>query len=358
MFMLQLSQRPLTTSAADARLFVDRESELDTVERAVRLGFNVLVLGQRGSGKTSLLHSLRRGCGDLSMVYVEGDVEWEKDSVPVLLERIGRTLGIPGGPPFGLAPMGQSYPEFRHTAYVASLAGQALPHLAAVDSARETQQPLSEYSVWEITRHISEREVVVLLDGVSESDAQRLFGRWRDAWWEAPGLRWVVAGVDASRAYLQPPADTFFEAVVELVPLSNTEATALLEARLDHAGDDPAAEALRGVLTELVAGLDEPTPRDVLTAARRVLLSSDVPAVAVRRQSVDQQRAAALGRHAAMVFAEVERLGPVHAGDERLLSALGYSRPRVVQILKVLEGVGLVAARREGRRVLYEVHGG
>lgn len=58
--MLQISQRPLQGTAVDAALFVDRTSELETLVRSVRLGFNSLVLADRGSGKTSLLRRLER----------------------------------------------------------------------------------------------------------------------------------------------------------------------------------------------------------------------------------------------------------------------------------------------------------
>lgn len=46
--MLHLSQRPLMATAADAELFVDRAGELQKLSRAVRHGFNSLVLGERG----------------------------------------------------------------------------------------------------------------------------------------------------------------------------------------------------------------------------------------------------------------------------------------------------------------------
>src|SRR5712691_6993109 len=58
--MLQLSQRPLMATDADAGLFIDRVSALSKLERALRLQLNALLLGERGSGRTSLLHQLER----------------------------------------------------------------------------------------------------------------------------------------------------------------------------------------------------------------------------------------------------------------------------------------------------------
>ena len=58
MMTLVLQGRPLLATAADARLFVNRAEELAQLERSVRRGFNVALYGDRGVGKSSLLHHL------------------------------------------------------------------------------------------------------------------------------------------------------------------------------------------------------------------------------------------------------------------------------------------------------------
>ena len=57
--ILQLTQRALTASDADAKLFVDRDAELATIERSLDLKFNVYLAGPAGSGKTSTLRRLQ-----------------------------------------------------------------------------------------------------------------------------------------------------------------------------------------------------------------------------------------------------------------------------------------------------------
>src|SRR4051794_7606597 len=51
-----LSGRPLSGSQADEVLFVDREAETREAIGGVEARTNVLLLGERGAGKTSLLH--------------------------------------------------------------------------------------------------------------------------------------------------------------------------------------------------------------------------------------------------------------------------------------------------------------
>ena len=76
--MLQLSQRPLTASPADAELFADRVEELAAVRRAVELGFNVYLQGPSGSGRTSLLRRLQAELESVG-IYVNAAVHGSLD---------------------------------------------------------------------------------------------------------------------------------------------------------------------------------------------------------------------------------------------------------------------------------------
>ena len=192
--------------------------------------------------------------------------------------------------------------------------------------------------------------VVVLLDSVgSPAVMQHLFGRWRDEVWQLP-LLWVVAGHRADRSrYLQPPADSFFDAVIEVGELDEDEAADLLRRRAQRAGqDDPAAAVLLGVAGKLAtrvkaADTAQPAgrPRDVLIEAE------DDPTRWLTNLYAVQTRAADLGRAPAMLFTEVMDLGPVGASDKVLLDRLGWTRPRAAQVFKQLEEAGLVVVTEE-----------
>ena len=51
-----MGNQPLAQSRADQRRFVNRNRETDAIIRAVRATQPVLLLGERGSGRTSLLN--------------------------------------------------------------------------------------------------------------------------------------------------------------------------------------------------------------------------------------------------------------------------------------------------------------
>src|SRR5437763_16203331 len=55
---VDLSGRPLRDTRRDRALFVDREPTIAAAAKTARNGGNVLLVGQRGSGKSSLLRML------------------------------------------------------------------------------------------------------------------------------------------------------------------------------------------------------------------------------------------------------------------------------------------------------------
>jgi DNA-binding transcriptional ArsR family regulator len=306
------------------------------VERALALGFNVLLLGDPGTGKTSFLRQLERWRGDERTVFVDLErYETDRDKVRAIAGALGQRGGAPARGRDAAAGGRETAPD------------------PAAWGALDDGSVIGEADVAAMAGAAGESHTV-LLDNGDPDFVHLVFGRFRDVVWEFPH-RWVVAGEPARRSdLLRPPADAFFDAVVELGELAEDDARELLTKRVDAAGDSPEASALRELIPEIVGSVPARTPGALLAAARLALLS-DNPGESFDEVIALQQRAAALGRNAALLFAEVEALGPVYASDPRLLRRLGYTRPRVVQLLKQLEGAGLVTGRSEGKRRMYEV---
>jgi hypothetical protein len=315
--MLQISQRPLQATAVDAELFVDRVAELEKLSRVVRHGFNSLVLGARGAGKTSLLRRFERQLAEdgIDCRFVEAS---GAKTVPELLETVHEAV------------------HGRRRDRADRLLG-AIDGGDIIDDLRRLEPPEG-------------RRAVILLDSIGRPDLiQHLFGRLRDDVWQLP-LLWVVAGnlPDRSR-YLEPPADSFFDAVVEIAELDEAEAHDLLRRRAERAGpDEPAARVLLSIARALAKEVTPRTPRNLLAAARDVLIEAeDDPTQWVSNLYFLQARAAEMGRAPAMLFTEVMDLGPVSASDSRLLDRLGWTRPRATQVFKQLEEAGLVVVTEQ-----------
>jgi hypothetical protein len=302
---MDLSGRPLSSTGRDAELYVGfRPQELRVLE-AVGARLNVLVLAPRGGGKTSFLHHLSRemaGPAGWDPIYVDGR---RVDSTVDLLLDVWRSV------------TGRSSVLRADDRFAALDAAEVLTQLRRDVAGRPDSAP----------------KLVVLLDGTPTPEVvHTIFGKLRDEIWGIE-VTWVVAGDTENRAmYLTPPADAFFGAVVDLPPLTDEEAIELLR----HRVTGPPR-----TLKRLVAASDR-TPRSLIQLAGDVFVNGlDLDQVEERQKQLETA-IERLGRPAAMLVAEMTALGPVAAGDERILTSLGWSRPRVVQVLHQLEGEGLV----------------
>jgi len=333
--MLQISQRPLSGSDADQRLFSDRRDETQAALRALDLGFNVLALGDPKSGRTSFLRHVERAAADGGRVTAFVDAQAYETMID-LVRALQAALGDDRRRPSRHEP-GYRDPNLH-----------PLP-VAVVPSPNERVVLESD-----IEAMVSAGEATtIFMDNLPPAGSQTLFGRFRDVLWQSPH-QWVASGLLARRGeYLEPPADAFFDAVIELAELNEADALDLLRRRVENAGDSRDAQALERSTNKIVERAPERTPGGLLAAARSTLLGGRGGDDAFEHQVARQGRAAALGRAHSMLLAELESLAPVHAGDDRLLRRLGYTRPRIVQLLKDLEAEGVVESRREGRRTMY-----
>ena len=326
--MLLLGQRPLTASDLDYRLFVGRCSELRRVCRALELGFNVYVHGPPGIGRSSFFRQIERQRPEARYVRLFGFETLEER-----LEQIERA--VTGS---------NAVERYRPAPY---------PDILKAFSTKETRVAVDPLRYLRNAADSGNgRRHVVLVDDLGREECHELFGRLRDELWELP-VQWAVAG---SAASLDPPADTFFEAVVELPLLDRGSLRELVRRRADNSAPEEAStlNSLAGSVIDSVAPC---TPRHALAALRGVCLADDATEAASRLAGLRSARAG-LTPTADKLLDALLHHGPTHAGDEKLLAEVGVTRSRVVQLLAQFEAADLVTARREGRRKLFAVHTG
>lgn len=346
--MSNLSGRPILSTSTDAGLFVNRETELRTLERSVRGRTNVLVLGDRGSGRTSLLRtaSSRMAKQGYRTLFVEGPLATDASEFLALLRyRIQPTREIP--------PLATQLADVS-TAAVRTFTSSTT-HMARPTGALGESELLLEM-VRDIERLLVQRKEkhVAFVDELPSPEvAHVVFGRLRDELWQLP-LVWVIAGDIRDRAtYLRPPADAFFTRIITLGPLPDDAAFALVRKRISR---KEMSDAMVRKLVKSVGG----NPRRLLTSAADALIEGTPVGALKKRELQRQEILNGLGDSALRLVEELEAQGPTSASDARFLKRMGWTRGRAAQLLSALEKEGVVRGttqRGEGgrRRKVYEL---
>jgi AAA ATPase domain len=296
--MLNLSGRPLLDNQLDAALVVGRDDVIARVAEAVATDLNVLLVGERGSGRTTLLrqvaHRLRQDAVPSRWIDASTALTTQE-----LIDLITAGLLDSSGRLDGKAADG--WPLQR----LMSAGPEAFPS-------------------------------VVLLDNAVPAAAHGLFGTLRDEVWQLP-VRWAISCTDRDRAtFLRPPADAFFDVVATLPPLSEDEAQALVRARVP---DGQLSAAALETIVEIGGG----NPRALLTATRTLLNGAGAsPGTLADSARQRTRQLSALSPAAAHLVADLEASGPASASDPALLARHGWTRSRATQLLRELLDAGLV----------------
>ncbi len=322
---------PLVRSRAAQRRFVDRARETREIMRSVSAGEPVLLLGEPGSGRTSLLNHvawlLGRESPRREAVVVGGGLA--RDPAQLLGVLVARLQRL-------------AEPESPRARWIEDLRALSMPdgpfgRVVAPAILMELVDLLGE------RLGALDREVCLMIDGIAPAVAHGVFGSLRDELWALEGASWIVAGdAGAGPLYREPPADAFFARVIELCSLPAPDSARLLRS---HLPDLSAAQV------EMAIAAGGGNPRRLLQAASDIQAGRPPTGMATDELVA---RAAGVGGPLARVLVEyLAAHGPAAASDARMLSQLGASRQRASQLMHKLESAGLLETLEQhetGRR--------
>lgn len=294
---------------ADLELLPSQAAVWAGLGRAVDAGLHTMLVGDVGSGRTSLLFRLEADRDEVAYVPCR-----DVDGLSALTARIVEHVT---GRPWSLTPRSE------------------LAHVEAMVDALDAHGP-----------------AVVALDDldVRPELARRLLGAYRDQVSEA-GVTWVTSATPALAASLDAsPAGDLFGARVALAPLGRDEVERLVEGWVEGAMNG-AGDRVRGAATTLAREADLPTPAVALRAVGQLVAAAapdEVAATLVARQRTAEELPDAARRVLSLLGSRA-----ASASDPWLADAAALSRPRLTQLLGELAERGLVDATRNGRRVVY-----
>lgn len=316
---MHFRDRPLLPSSPDRDLYVARPLLEQALLRPLRQNRNVLLLGEAGSGKTTLMRHIAE----------------------------------------------QLEEEGRQTVWVnAALAETARDLLAMIDAAlpgsasswTSGEEAGGKARLLDLTQALAGYQPsVIFVDGLSDPEIGfDLFGRARDELW-ATGHSWLVAVRPKDSAALRsPPAEAFWATTVEIPPFNEEETEEFLSRGLDEDELHRLEHDLHEVPT------DGFHPRLLIRELEKRL--EEEPPAGGMRIGVLLHQASLLGHSEEIALVELINLGrPASAHDPELLEGLGWSRPYAQRIFSRLESANLVrslpepSGERAGRpRKLYE----
>jgi len=341
--------------------------EVAQILQAIKAGFNVLVVGQRGSGKTSLLNHVEYRLKDdpkefvvpvfaLSEIKTAADFIWllarmihnRSNQLPIskIKRTVLRSLEILVG--------GGILPE------VIDLARQPSGEMTHIDQYRVLDEFVN------ICTEIKHRGIqpVFLIDEADKMPdlIHGILSSLRDTLWRTGAVYVLTCDEMTKPLMLRPPVDSFFERIVELHPLSYDEMVDFIRKRLK-------ADLFPHEVYKMIHLASNGIPRNIVRTSRMIAEKhadehwspSDFveKASSILKHDRAMSRSEFLSRSERLVMQYVQDSGPSSASDKNLQTFLAVKRARLVQILTKLERLGFLKSTQVPgtRRKLYSLAG-
>lgn len=344
--------RPLVSYGETQNLFVPFEEENRRLLLAVETHENSIVIGERGSGKSSFLNRF---------FY-----EFENDSHFIIAKMSALNM-----PNFNQTSfLSNVFNEIKDIAKNRSNKEKFLEILQTYFASRQEREtspiPNEEDDYYAMMKRFSSLienlnkngfTICIILDDTDKINSQLIwqaFRNMRDEIWKLRISIILTALPNQVSEITKPPLDHFFSYWIKLPAFDHMRAKQLIDRRLRDLGFDISVEP--NTLEEIVNRADG-NPRYILEIFKRLFEQTPIPRVITNRE-IDN-----LGVIFSNKLPELEkqiceyliRNPYTSASSESFIDDMGVKRPRLAQVLNSLKRRGLIGSRQEGRQVTYFV---
>lgn len=360
------SPRPLQSLVDDEAFFVS-VAEIQKIHLAVRTNENALLIGERGSGKTSLLNHL---------VYEYTNSKKDSQTVPVQLnllqiENFTQTTFLEKL----VSNIFDSVIKFRTKGekirHTLEKLGFVIPPDENMKSFSITLEGNVSYGRKEVdyeflverlekvVHTLQERniQIFVIIDDVDKINSKliwNVFRVLRDTLWDLRVSLIMSVLPEQVSEITKPPLDQFFMYRIKMKPYDQMKARELIAKRAKFAKQR--LELEEGALARLVTDT-KGNPRSLMSEMKRILESAKETSKITEAMmaEIESSYLPELSSIERSVINYLVHNPHVSASSEDFSRSLGVTRSRLSQILNELREKGLIQSTKEGRRTKYHI---
>jgi len=365
------SSRPLLSLEDDKRYFTGFKEEFKKTLLAIKTYENTLIIGDRGSGKSSFLHHIfyhlqkhreaipikinvlrmerfdqTAFLSNLLIETVDTVNQYQSTSTKVkkILVKMAESglLGIPG------SNVGIS---FSSDSSIKMGSGSEI-NFSKKDDLDILYERLQTF-VKQLRKH--DINLCVLLDDTDKVDGNLIWSTFRgirDMLWELRISIIITALPNQVSEITKPPLDHFFPYWIKLKPFDNNQIKELLKKRISDAN---VPVKISDDAIQLAVNRTQGNLRSIVEIFKNVFENGELPKI-VEREHIEN-----VGLPYSTSLSDTERAVCnylVHnphssASSEDFVKKLGVSRSRLAQVLNSLKDQGLITSNKEGKKTKY-----
>ncbi|MHB8546551.1 MAG: AAA family ATPase [Nitrosotalea sp.] len=355
------SPRPLM-SLEDDRNYFTKYEEIEKIIRAVEIGENVLIIGDRGSGKTSLLNH---------MLYHYFNTKATEQVIPVRFSALSiEELNQKNLVRSLIRNIVDSIFKIKSTSErikvilnkMIDSSPTTLPDLAKLDNMLQTNTDTARDDFEALTERLSElvlsirkKEInfFVMIDDLDKFPADKVwhtFRSIRDILWELHFSLIITALPDQVSEITKPPLDQFFPYWIKIPSFDMEYTKSLIEKRFNKSQVTISNDAL-----EAIVNRTKGNPRSIIAIMKNVIESNDFSSQ-ITLDNINN-----LGLPYSIRLSDIQRAvinylaeNPnTSASTKNFIARIGVTRSRLSQILNDLRKDDLIGSKKVGRSTYY-----